>query len=189
MPFAPDPFSSPERGNLETDLAALYLAPKEVVQADQVAAESSSGVMLASPIRRLSSEAEKAAFRKYQFYKSGIESKLPKRSLVQPVLDKIESSKPAQKLKANIESDDDAIEPVTGAMVSPTISTELDAPVVVLEIPFDAGVERAVPLNWKLSRKQKQWYQESWEQIFYRGARPGQTGELTDLMDNYFRHK
>lgn len=60
---------------------------------------------------------------------------------------------------------------------------------VFLEIPFDTGVEHVVPLNWKLSREQKEWYRDSWDQIFYRDHETGLTGELTDLMDNYFRHK
>lgn len=181
--------SQSERGNLETDLAALYLAPKKIVQADQGPDKLQEvRTLMASPQKSSKSEAEKAALRKYQSYKTGVESTLPKRSTAQPLLDKMKDSKPIQKLKSATEGGE-SDEIIVGAMVNPSISTEVDAPVVVLEIPFDTGVKRVVPLNWKLSRKQKEWYRESWDQIFYRDSESGDVGELTELMDNYFRHK
>ena len=121
--------------------------------------------------------------RKYQFYKTGKEATLPTRSTANILLDKIKTSAPIQKLKGGVESD----APAGVAVESSSLSTRPDAPVVVIEIPFDTGVKRVVPLNWKLSREQKKWYQTSWDQIFYRGS--GETGELTEVMDMYFRRK
>ena len=181
--------SQAERGNLETDLAALYLAPKKVVQEDQGPAKLEEvRTTMSSQTKHSSSEADKAALRKYRSYKTGKEPVLPKRSEVKPLMDKIMKSKSIQKLK-DVNGSDGDDEIVVGAMLNPSIALGEDTPVVVLEIPFDTGVKRVVPLNWKLSRKQKEWYQESWDQIFYRDSKTGENGELTDLMDNYFRHK
>ena len=78
-----------------------------------------------------------------------------------------------------------------GAMAGQPLSSAADAPVVVLDIPFDTGIERTIPLNWKLSRKQKEWYQKAWEQIFFRkgGDSTKDIGELTEVMDLYFQAK
>lgn len=179
--------SQSERGNLETDLTALYLAPKKVIQTEHGTAKLETVASTsASPTKRSSSEAEKAALRKYQFYKTGKQATLPTRSPANILLDKIKTSAPMQKLKGGVESDAPA-GVAAAAVESSSISTRPDAPVVVIEIPFDTGVNRVVPLNWKLSREQKKWYQTSWDQIFYRGS--GETGELTEVMDMYFRRK
>ena len=140
--------------------------------------------MAAPQMQKQGNAAEAAALRKYQYRKSG---KTPT----------LEDPKPTSLKrcwcptgKFNL-SKEQSETPTVGAMVGPMHLSAADDPVVVLDIPFDTGVERTLPLNWKLSRKQKEWYQVAWDQIFFRYDDEGfpKKGELTELLDNYFKQK
>ena len=111
-----------ERGNLESDLAALYL---------QLNTEEST-------------EAQKLAFAQER---SGL--------LLGAVGKQGESDD-----KARVQG---AFRPTPNEEIADEPTSDFgNLPVVVETIRFK-NEDRVVPLNWKLSKKQKQWYIDSWE--------------------------
>lgn len=179
--------SQAERGNLETDLAALYLAKKEIAPVSSEEPDVKEvKTMTSIPMQKSGNAAEAAALRKFEYRKMG----------KTPTLEKPEPNglKSRQSIKPNLskdESSSDNLMNAVGAIAGPPLSSKIDAPVVVMDIPFDTGVERTIPLNWKLSRTQKEWYREAWGQIFYRAddGASKEKGELTELMDSFFKPK
>ena len=72
--------------------------------------------------------------------------------------------------------------PVT-AVVGPELDSATDLPVLVIEIPFEPESDtQIVPLNWKLTREQKTWYEKAWRRV--EGSQWEDLETLKALFDN-----
>ena len=156
-----------ERGNLETDLAALYL--KVAVPQSNELPKITSGLMK-SPVA---------------------DEKVQSKNIVEiPAFDR--RTKRPSKIRENweemlksyeSESPDDSKRigppPFGAAMDNHTNDTSSEPPVVVQTIRF-VDANQIIPLNWKLSNRQKQGYLLAWRLCSGSGT------SLRQTLDQYF---
>jgi len=146
--------SQAERGNLETDLAALYLSSPTIDTApDQQPDETAENVTkvygmspdesLSKPANRTRDEASRERY-----------------------LDRLKKAVPEQWNKLQQDNTMKTSAPPVTAVVGPEMDSSSDLPVLVIEIPFEPESElHVVPLNWKLTREQKGWYEKAWSRV------------------------
>ena len=176
--------SQSERGNLETDLAALYLE----VATRPDAGESGSQVETESEGPRETSylgtygatqkgkavdiQAERTA---YQQHNATPEEN---RKAWQEKLDAFKKSLQDKKvdLKPGSPVPTGAVRPVDSNTSSEDSS---DLPVIVRTVAFQ-NADQVIPLNWKLSKEQKLWYPLSWIECSKSGS------PLRKTLDKYF---
>lgn len=146
--------SQSERGNLETDLAALYLSSPSVNSAPEVeptdVAENVTKVYGMSPEQALSKPANRTR-----------EEAARERFLKQ-----LKKKEPDQWNKLQENDSMKASAPPVTAVVGPELDSSNDLPVLVIEVPFEPESDtQVVPLNWKLTKEQKTWYEKAWRRV------------------------
>lgn len=169
--------SQAERGNLESDLAKLVLeSPIETSGSSSTAdAETSQNTSRAALKldQRLSDETQETAI------KLRTNSKQENRDIWDKKVKAFMQRKEKEKL-----SPKEATPPRMQAIYNPptTVEGESDSemlPVIVRTIAFKNS-DQKIPLNWKLSNKQKVWYPLSWEECSKSGT------QLRDTLNQYF---
>lgn len=134
--------SQSERGNLESDLAALYL---------ESGADSSSGESV-RPMSAVAGVEDDGAVSSKAYASRDVGAILMRQMSVDAEV----SGTEAQSLS-------DTTKLVVGEPSGPSEPTHLDLPVIVKDVQFLAPPDRVLPLNWKLTRRQKSRYPEAWE--------------------------
>jgi hypothetical protein len=146
--------SQSERGNLETDLAALYFASPSIdTKSTSQEAEVTENVAMvygmspeqsrAKPANRTREEAARERF-----------------------LNRLKDNLPEQWNKLQQINSMKASSSPVAAVVGPDLESSDDLPVLVIEIPFEPDSDlEIVPLNWKLTRQQKGWYERAWRRV------------------------
>lgn len=161
-----------ERGNLETDLAALYLevpsstkSPPKRIRRPRVGMQVGDAPMLQQ------SSAEIPEFDKRKLDKAVVRQNWEK------MLDKYEKN-------GEVPAYSQSGPPVQATVqVEETTPTQASTqPVVVQSIKF-IDAYQSIPLNWKLSNRQKQGYLLAWNLCSASGT------ELRKTMDQYFTRR
>jgi len=142
--------SQSERGNLESDLAALYLVEATSPIADAEIKRKPDTNTKEKLFQAVGSQDASAPMVNQARETAARERFLRKRSINDPGATSYKSqAEPPGKV---------------GAMVGDDVKSDLDLPVVVKEIPFETGEDDLIiPLNWKLAGEQKKWYPLAWE--------------------------
>ena len=71
-------------------------------------------------------------------------------------MDRVKRVDPARWNVLNEKDELKATAPPVGAFVGPELSNSGEAPVLVIEIPFESELEsQVIPLNWKLTKKKR----------------------------------
>ncbi len=165
--------SQSERGNLESDLAELYLQDARSDQPTRPNPDSIDDQKSNSPVQSIFSQArDTAASAKYR-QRMGLE--LPPKLPTDAPQDQLDVNKPPSGLPKNQEGN-------VGAIHGPALRSIFDRPVIVKDIQFELGVADppVIPLNWKLSREQKQLYATAWKWNLENDA------ELFSILDGLF---
>lgn len=156
--------SQSERGNLESDLAALYLV------------EANSPVAEVEIKRKPDKNIQERLFQAI-----GPQDALgPKVNQARETAarERFLRKRPASGASSKSQAEAPG---KFGAMIGGEVESELDLPVVVKEIPFETGGDDLmIPLNWKLTREQKKWYPIAWDWNIT------QDEELTQLLNECF---
>ncbi|MBL8888946.1 MAG: patatin-like phospholipase family protein [Planctomycetaceae bacterium] len=194
--------SQAERGNLESDLAArslktvqseetavdpgpmnplgqIELPPAlcintnfEVRQEAQIGFDPSQAGMrrwddVENPTRWQSKARD--AFAKREFEQSRPDAQQPS---VRPDQPPITNSSPTFTFPVELNSEEEV-----------QLENLLRSKVIIVDVPFlfpynntdparDASAAPTIPLNWKLSREQKEWYQPAWERVYQADLKP-----------------
>jgi len=149
--------SQAERGNLETDLATLYLEPPqrspEIDDSEPSTIHSDN-----DPALTYSENAETNTLTtKNRTREEAAKNRFEKR---------MQRDNPGllKELKAEPERSEE--NPSVTATFGSTLPKANLAPAIVVLFPFETESEtQIVPLNWKLSRDQKKWYQAAWQRV------------------------
>jgi len=83
-----------------------------------------------------------------------------------------------------VNKEDDDL-PTPQISVGPQNSDPIDLPVIVLPFPFVADEQNTIPLNWKLSEKQKQAYPKAWKKL--ESSTSGGRNVYFEILDKLFR--
>ncbi|MFO0915508.1 MAG: hypothetical protein U0795_21270 [Pirellulales bacterium] len=134
--------SQSERGNLESDLAALYL-------------ESAQGTTPGAAARA-------TAARRATVQNWSASSKAYSSRDVGAILMRQMSADPGAGEGAE-QSLNTTTELVVGEPSRSAELTQLELPVIVKDVQFLAAPDQVLPLNWKLTRRQKARYPDAWE--------------------------
>lgn len=98
-------------------------------------------------------------------------------------LNRLKEKEPDQWNKLQQNDSMKASAPPVTAVVGPELDSATNLPVLVIEIPFEPESEsQVVPLNWKLTREQKTWYEKAWRRV--EGAQWEDMETLTTLFGN-----
>ncbi len=142
-----------ERGNLETDLAALYLTSPTIddeVSTSAFEIQTQSKVYSVNPDETFSKSSDKTR-------EEGARTRY---------MDRLKRQDPERWNTVQENAEDREPKAATTAVVGPETYDPMESPVLVIEIPFELEDERhVIPLNWKLTRDQKTWYEEAWRRV------------------------
>ncbi len=149
--------SQAERGNLETDLATLYLETPHRTQKINASASSTVRIDSDPALTYSANPITNAATSGNRTREVAAKNRFEKRM-------QRDNPELLKELKAEPEVSKER-PPVT-ATFGPKLPKGSQAPVIVVLFPFETESEtQIVPLNWKLTRDQKKWYQAAWQRI------------------------
>ena len=152
--------SQGERGNMESDLAALYLAePCDKDANDEEIRNTKMSAFGETPLAKGPANAPSRLPYANQARESALLEKMRSRQLKHPQTQGQDSKSESIPLPSTSETPF----PIK-ASFGPEVATKFDVPVIVKDIVFQTWKdEMKVPLNWKLSTEQKDWYRQAWE--------------------------
>jgi hypothetical protein len=158
--------SQSERGNLETDLASLYLTTtgKPISAVTTNSPDETAGYAYTKELQELVTQAP-------------IINPVRDQAARQRFLRKQPQSQQQKQLPAKAAPEFAAVRQTMRSTFGPDDNSP---PVIVMEIPFDTGRDDlTIPLNWKLSREQKTWYENAWKKNL-------ENTQLTELLERLF---
>ncbi len=158
-----------ERGQLEVDLASTYVDARWW---EETLAPSTNARLSVGPPSKHVSSIQKGQMEIYERSNNAmIQMAQPSQSEA--------SFRPQQPASAAQSDDSQATPPppdlddlpTSQAFVGEVAQDWVDYPVLILPLPFtSAEPDRAIPLNWKLSPRQKHWYPAAWQSLLDREA-------------------
>jgi len=164
--------SQHERGQIETDLVSLYL-DHSWWSSDSEAPDTeplSDEVLLArkQALQMITQRSRSAAVEAYE-------------TMTQDAGQPEAIDEDDREVHADSGIDFDLPKPM--AMVGDSLADPIEAPVLVVTLPFIPSEVEPVPLNWKLSPKQKNWYPKAWDALALR------EGKFFQELDRLFRKR
>jgi hypothetical protein len=157
-----------DRGNLESDLAALYLQSPE----NSTLSSTDVGDQDSLPQKEVSLATVKTELIFNRARNKAASDKYRRRLGLSSPMKEGELNAQSTELPANIlienqdepdAMDDERDQRPVGAVFGPKTKSVFDRPVLIKSIEFQSDREGlTIPLNWKLSREQKEWYPDAW---------------------------
>jgi len=167
-----------ERGNLESDLAELNLGLKKTEQTtleENIRQALLLGNQNTAAIEQSKQQQKTIRHRKTQ---TAEENRKEWDLMVEELRNEVRSGETGR-----LQNPETSTENEPGQYAVPIESkTNYDLPVVVLTVRFENS-DQVIPLNWKLSKKQKYWYLLSWSRCAAKGT------FLRNTLDDLFKRQ